>query len=178
MSARANGKELDDDAVDFDDEVEEAYAAELRPDEDRLRRRLEDIADADMRNLVDENNAMLPVHRWPDREARAVQDWNYNEKTKVWRVKFADPMKAIEALAKLDALERRDGDKGPLEEMLDGIPRGVLQAVLSRLASHGAGGGEYSALQARGAAGANGAADPAVVGLERPAAADDEFDPI
>lgn len=175
MNARANGKEPDDDAVDFDDEVEEAYAAELRPDEDRLRRRLEDIADADMRNLVDENNAMLPVHRWPDREARAVQDWNYNEKTKVWRVKFADPMKAIEALAKLDALERRDGDKGPLEEMLDGIPRGLLKAILARLAKHGAGGGEYAAEAAR-AGTADEIAAEAIAGAARTGA--DEFDPI
>lgn len=170
-----SAKEADDDEVDFDDEVEEAYAGELKPDEDRLRRRLEDIADADMRNLVDENNAMLPVHRWPDREARAVQDWSYNEKTKVWRVKFADPMKAIEALAKLDALERRDGDKGPLEELLDGIPRGVLKAVLGRLAKHGAGGGEYAAEAAR-AGKAEEIAAEAIAGTVQTGA--DEFDPI
>lgn len=119
---------------DIEEAVDRVIGEEVAPDASRLRRMLEDICDADMRTMVDEHNAMKPYHAWPDREARAVTQWSYNDKTGVWRVKFADPIKAAEQIARLDGLYDGKDARGPVERQLEAVPRPVLQAIMARLA--------------------------------------------
>ena len=120
------------------DVVDEAFSNELDPDVGGIRQKLQDILDADPRLLFGSDGKYLPFNEWPDREARALMQFTYNEKTGHGNVKFADQIKAAENIARLDGLYATDPDKKtPFEKLLDTVPRAELHTIIAKLSALG-----------------------------------------
>ena len=137
-------------------DVDGAFSNELSPDVGGIRQKLQDILDADPRLLFEANGKYKPFNDWPDREARAILQFSYNEKTGHGNVKFADQIKAAENIARLDGLYAQDPDKKtPFEKLLDIVPRAELHTIMTKLSALGA-----TQAQAAAATQANGASPP------------------
>ena len=125
-------------AKDDPADVDRIFGTELDPDVGGIRQKLQDLLDADPR-LLFEGGKFKPFSDWADREARAVLQFTYNEKTGHGNVKFADRIKAAENIARLDGLYASDPDKKtPFEKLLDIVPRAELHLIMTRLTALGA----------------------------------------
>ena len=95
----------DDDALDTVlDENESVASAHL----DTHRTRLEAIVNADIRCLWSAGK-LLPTNEWPDRESMAVERVHLDPRTGgVTQIVLAPRSRALESLARLDALYKKD----------------------------------------------------------------------
>lgn len=114
-------------------DVDEVFGTQRSPDEKDIRKRLNFIASADLRELYDAKGKILLMDQWPEHVVLAIESWKYHEGSKRWEFKLNDKIRALDALAKLDGLFNKEKEEDPMTKLFSRIPREVLQEIVAYL---------------------------------------------
>lgn len=106
----------------------------LVSDEAEMRKRLEDIANADIRKIIGPDNKLIAVADWPDDIAVAVHRLHMHTDGSVRTIELVERQKALDMLNRMDHRYQRKekekaGDSHPWTEFLEAANREDLRVI-------------------------------------------------
>ena len=111
----------------FDDPENPTSKGEL---EDTVRK-LEMIANADVRDLFTEGGQQVSPKQWPDSIALAVT--RVQPSNQGYIIQLADRGRALESLSRIQMAIQKQEEDSPMEQLLQQIPREDLRLIVENL---------------------------------------------